>query len=491
MLKELITLVSGLYYAGGCLGGIDYLLAEKLRREEKGAEKPTNTTVRHKKINILLPALFEENVIASTLDNVATLDHPNYKITIITNACDPKTAEVARNHIEKMGYKNAEVKVYDYNPRTKPSALDYAFSDLKEDCDIIGILDAENWFERRDVLKKVETYFEDPGTGAVQTRIIPVYEKNGWWRQMVQLTACTEFANLYSLPSEKEVEEDKTAIGTGSDGRPQKKCGGNLFGYGKMSIKNRFTTPFLGGTGCFYSADAMKELAKIRDGEPVPGPFDPHGLVDDFQSAVNIIGKLSEPKKVVYDPENCVYAYFPDTFRRRLKQATRWSAGKLKSMFETNTFRLKATKAKKFELLREYFFNAVPATNFVALGYLAWSMASNYLGIGPPAPNSDLTWITIPPTCYTVVSTSEQIYKTCKLYGKRVLGKDTGKYFVASLFNQSILQPLANIRAYGKILHSYVTGKPNEWEKTHHQKINLYNTEGVNNHDIKRDGPKS
>jgi cellulose synthase/poly-beta-1,6-N-acetylglucosamine synthase-like glycosyltransferase len=482
MIKEIITLVGSLYYVGGISGISDYVLSEKVKREGKIVKTPTELD-SHKKIKLLIPALFEESVIATTIDNVADLDHPNHSITIITHKTDPKTANVAREHIKKMGYKNIDVREYDYVPKTKPSALNHALSDLNgEGIDIVGVLDAENWFKRKDVLKNIETYFENPSTGAVQIRIVPVYEKGKLMSQLAQLSACVEFANLYSLPKMKEVNEGASA--SDPQGK-RKKYDGNLFTIGKMSVKNRYTQAPLGGTGCFYSVEVLKELTKMRNEKEVKegsalGPFDPFGLVEDFQSSVDIIGRLPEPKNVVYDEKDEVYAYFPNTFRQRLRQLTRWSTGKLNSMLKTNVFKLNTNRAKKIELLREYFFNAIPPANFVALGYLAWSVSFNYLGLGVPVPpDTNLSLFTLFPAAYAALSTSDQVYKTCKFYDKKVFSWDTLKYLTASLTNQWFIQPSASLKAYAKVLKSSINGKPNGWEKTPHQKVDINNTEGI------------
>jgi len=465
-----------MYSIGGVLGLVDYSLAERCRKMEE--EKRSLPLTSNKKITILLPALNEEEVIARTIDNVATLNHPNYRIVIATHPDDTKTTEASRVHIQRKGYNNVSVQELNYKPKTKPSVLNFAFSNLDDKPDIIGILDAENWFKNKDVLRRIEQYFLDPNVGAVQTRIVPVYEKGKVWQQLVQLTACVEFAELYSLPTKKEAEQ------RGKDEKTNGIKKGSLLDYGKMSIKDRFTTPFLGGTGCFYSYDVLEQLAKMREeqeGEAnfVPGPFIPNGLTEDFQSAIKIISELPNPRRIVYDSYDEVYAYFPDEFGQRLKQETRWHTGKIDLMLRTNVLKLKSTRPKKFEIAKEFFFTSTPVVNFAALGYMGWTLASSFFGVRPSPPDHNLFWIMLGPALYAVTSTSDQVYKSCRIYRKRILSKESLKYLVASLLNQWIVQPAATSIAYGKVIKSQLTGKRNGWEKTKHKKIDHEKLEGI------------
>ena len=318
MLETLAVIISGTYYIGMILGTIDLILTLKLKGNIKKTQVIKDKGSKYigkKKIIILIPALKEENIITSTIDRITTLDYPNYKVIVVTHVSDPKTAHIARKHIKDMKYMNIEVREYNYKPMTKPSALNYAILDLLssgEEFDILGIVDAENWFGKRDILQRINRLFEDPHIGALQIRILPIYEKKTFWKEIVQLTACVEFADLYSLSQ------------------------GNLFAYGKMMIKNRYTTPFLGGTGCFYSFKAIEGLISLS---PYLMPFDPYDLTEDFNSSISIIGKIPGQQRIIYDPEDYIYAYFPYSLSRRIRQATRWNIGKLLSMLKINVLK--------------------------------------------------------------------------------------------------------------------------------------------------------
>lgn len=457
MINELLRLITTLYLIGGASNladcGLAFNLGEMREEREKSPLKGDY------EVAILIPALHEESVICGTIKNVGNLQTGpsiNYGATVITHPDDPKTFETAKDCIAEMGFDHVEVISEDYSPKTKPSALNAAYRHLKEQGrlpDIIGILDAENRYSSPDILVDVCRVFDEPKVGAVQIRIIPISDSKGkFW----QHTAAVEFSSLYSLPEDR--------------GRSR-----NPFKWGKMSIRDKFTQPFLGGI-CFFRSAALEALTKvnIRD-KPRGVPFDPYGLTEDFTSTLELI---DQGWKVVYLPKVGVYASFPDSLIGRINQESRWFTGKIQSIWEKPVTSLNVPLRKKLEIIREEFFSVVPPVNLIALVYLGWDILHS-LGLQVPRPPTGTQPFMLTTLAYGILSTIDSVYKTCTMYGKRIFSKEALEFLTASLANQWIVQPLGALKAYKNITSSALTGKPVEWNKTPHRELDGFSVEGM------------
>jgi hypothetical protein len=121
---------------------------------------------------ILVPMRHEEAVAGHTLERLANLDHPDYRVVpIIDHPDDPTTATVAHS---KAGEYPDRVLVAPYPEDTdvhnKPTGLNAAMSMLRRTGIVfewIGIADAEDLFHPR-LLHMVDYRFRRTGAGIVQ-----------------------------------------------------------------------------------------------------------------------------------------------------------------------------------------------------------------------------------------------------------------------------------------------------------------------------------
>lgn len=160
-LMVLIAIFVSMYYWG------IFLLSRK-PKEVKGEINPDLEFV------IVVPCLNEELVIGKTLDSLLALTWSNLRILVVDDASEDRTREIA------LSYKDDRLSLLDH-PRDeqhqgKGRVLNFAYRQLMAsdwvkkkgpDNVIIGVIDADGRVDK-DLIEKVNPYFDDPQAGAVQ-----------------------------------------------------------------------------------------------------------------------------------------------------------------------------------------------------------------------------------------------------------------------------------------------------------------------------------
>jgi exo-beta-1,3-glucanase (GH17 family)/cellulose synthase/poly-beta-1,6-N-acetylglucosamine synthase-like glycosyltransferase len=129
---------------------------------------PHDAIKRFPKVSLHLPCYNEPPAMVKlTIDSLMALDYPNFEILVLdNNTKDPKVWEPVRDYCESLGEK---VKFFHLAPwpGAKAGALNFALTQTAEDAEIIGVVDSD-YQVRRDWLRSLVPYFEDPKVGHVQ-----------------------------------------------------------------------------------------------------------------------------------------------------------------------------------------------------------------------------------------------------------------------------------------------------------------------------------
>ncbi|MHA1291716.1 MAG: glycosyltransferase family 2 protein [Promethearchaeota archaeon] len=111
-------------------------------------------------ITLLIPVYNEEKFIRKKIDNSLDLDYPKDKLEIVvTSESDDKTNEIVK------GYKNRGVKLFAYSGRDGKQFTIYR-TIHKCSGEIIVFTDANSMF-KKDAIKKLVVYFNEPNVGCV------------------------------------------------------------------------------------------------------------------------------------------------------------------------------------------------------------------------------------------------------------------------------------------------------------------------------------
>jgi cellulose synthase/poly-beta-1,6-N-acetylglucosamine synthase-like glycosyltransferase len=121
-----------------------------------GVFRKTDTTDRfdyYRKILILIPAFKEDIVILEVVEDALKQDYPaeNYKIIVIADSLSDKTIDL----LHEFPIETLEVE---FSDSTKSKALNAACYQIKEDYDIVVILDADNLMAK-DFLSRINLGF--------------------------------------------------------------------------------------------------------------------------------------------------------------------------------------------------------------------------------------------------------------------------------------------------------------------------------------------
>ena len=117
-------------------------------------------------VSIMIPAHNEESVIKNTVENISTIDYPNYEIILIDDRSSDNTATVIKELADK--YENVIAMIRDKGAFPGKSAvLNDALSVAKGDA--ILVFDADATVEP-DFLNKLIPHIEPADIGAVQAR---------------------------------------------------------------------------------------------------------------------------------------------------------------------------------------------------------------------------------------------------------------------------------------------------------------------------------
>lgn len=147
-------------------------------------------------VSIMIPAHNEESVIENTVNNIRTIDYPNYEIIVIDDRSSDNTAKVIKELADKYDNVIAMVRSLDAFPG-KSAVLNDALEVAKGDA--ILVFDADATVEP-DFLNKLIPHLEPADVGAVQARKI-IRNKD-----VNLLTRCQN--NEYTMDTHMQVGRD-------------------------------------------------------------------------------------------------------------------------------------------------------------------------------------------------------------------------------------------------------------------------------------------
>ena len=129
------------------------------------------------RVTIIVPTYNEAELIEKKLDNLYEQDYPKDKLEIIV--VDSASTDGTPDRVREWASKHPDIKLRLLEEpirRGMVPALNYALKHVPEDTEIVVFTDADAFWER-DSLRKVVSYFADPGVGAVTTLIAPLQER--------------------------------------------------------------------------------------------------------------------------------------------------------------------------------------------------------------------------------------------------------------------------------------------------------------------------
>ena len=146
-----------------------YLVLATKHRKRKLLKKPQIINEDYKPfVSIMIPAHNEEKVITSTVNNILSIDYPNFEVIVIDDRSEDNTAEV----IKKLEEEHENVKAIIRNKNDFPgksAVLNDALKFAKGEA--ILVFDADATVEP-DILKIMIPALEPEDVGAVQARKI-------------------------------------------------------------------------------------------------------------------------------------------------------------------------------------------------------------------------------------------------------------------------------------------------------------------------------
>lgn len=129
---------------------------------------PPDTIKRFPKVSLHLPCYNEPpEMVKLTIDSLLALDYPNLEILVLDN--NTKKEEVWKPIEAYCATLGDHVKFFHLAPwpGAKAGALNFALTQTAPDAEIIGVVDSD-YQVRKDWLRSLVPYFEDPKVGHVQ-----------------------------------------------------------------------------------------------------------------------------------------------------------------------------------------------------------------------------------------------------------------------------------------------------------------------------------
>ena len=242
-----------------------------------------NTTDQIPKVNyyptvdIFVAIHNEEKVIAATIENLLSLNYPNYLIYLINDHSIDSTKEIVDKYYSHFPEKIKVIHRLDDTGSGKASGLNYAFQHSKGE--LIAVFDADAKVES-DFLLKMVPYLDDDLTGAVQSQ------------KRISNSAINYLAKL----QENEY------------------CLDNYFQCGRDVIQGNVE---LRGNGQIIKRDVLEEV----------GLWDEETLTDDLELSTRL---TINGWQIRFCREAIVLEQAPINFRSLLLQRLRWAEGSLR-----------------------------------------------------------------------------------------------------------------------------------------------------------------
>ena len=228
-------------------------------------------------IDIFLALHNEENVIASTIENLLSLNYPNYLIYLINDRSSDSTQNILEKYQTIFPEKIKLFNLYDEESKGKAAALNYAFKHSHGE--LIAVFDADAKIEQ-DFLLKMVPYLEDDQIAAVQS----------------QKRVSNSTTNYLTKLQENEY------------------CLDNYFQCGRDVIEGNVE---LRGNGQIIKREVLQKV----------GMWDEETLTDDLELSTRLI---VNGWQIRFCPEAIVQEQAPITASALVKQRLRWAEGSLR-----------------------------------------------------------------------------------------------------------------------------------------------------------------
>jgi len=270
-----------------------YILYRETNLEDDYIDITYNEEPKQTRIAVMVPVFREENVIGRTLDFLVkaaeAYDPKLVRVYVGTYPNDLATRKIVNEFERNYPSIVEEVVNPKPGPTTKAQNLNNIYDNIKRKFDLIGIHDAEDFIP------------------------FNIFNATNYWHIMRvkndEKLAGLQFAvraktDNYSLTNSVYMLTFRLT---------------NLF----LTAKNKGFVPSH-GTGTYYKQGTLDEVLKRRG-----YVWDEKNFTEDFEVSLylyHVIGKT-----LLYIPYPYIEEYFPSSFKRAVKQMSRWSYGILQS----------------------------------------------------------------------------------------------------------------------------------------------------------------
>jgi cellulose synthase/poly-beta-1,6-N-acetylglucosamine synthase-like glycosyltransferase len=148
-------------------------------RDDEGlaaTEFPESDSPPRHSFSLIVPARHEERVLATTLQRMADLSHPDWEVIVVVGDDDPGTKRVARE--ATAGDPRFRIIVDKTPVKNKPRALNAALPHCNGD--VVGVFDAED-VVAPDVLIAVDRAFQESDADIVQGAVQLMNFQSSWY----------------------------------------------------------------------------------------------------------------------------------------------------------------------------------------------------------------------------------------------------------------------------------------------------------------------
>lgn len=360
--------------------------------------------------SLLVPARHEQQVLATTVEKLTRLAHPDFEVIVIVGHDDPETEQVARSVAERHP-SMVRVIVDDSVPKNKPKALNRALPHCRGD--VVGVFDAEDDVDVR-LLRVVDSAFRQHRAHVVQGGVQLLNFRSSWY----SLRNCLEYFFWFRS---------------------------------RLHLHARHGFIPLGGNTVFVRTDLLRAV----DG------WDAECLAEDCELGVRL-SALGAKVAVAYDPLLVTREETPDTIRGLVKQRTRWNQGFLQ-VLRKGLWRQLPTRRQRV-LAR--FTLAQPFLQAFAGICIPLSILTGVL-VRVPLGVALFTFLPAIPTIAMGVFEAIGLREFCRVYYVRARAWD----YVILILGTPIYQILLGIAAIRAVARE-LTGQRG-WEKTAHSGAHL------------------
>ena len=355
--------------------------------------------------SLIVPARHEARILGTTLEGLATLDHPDYEVVVVVGEDDPETADAARasssRHPDRI-----RVVVDESRPKSKPRALNRALPECSGD--VVGVFDAEDAVHPA-LLRRVDALFAETGADIVQGGVQLV----DYWSSWYAVRNCLEY--YFWFRSRLHFHADARFIP-------------------------------LGGNTVFVRSERLRQS----------GGWDPDCLAEDCELGVRLSAGGARVA-VAYDPGLATREETPPTVGGLFRQRTRWNQGFLQVLRKGDWRRLPTTRQR---LLARYTL-AMPFLQAFTGVLIPLSAASIFV-LDVPVLLALFSFVPLIVTAVTLAVEVVGLYDLRRLFGGHARRRDVVRLVVGAPAYQLMLAGAAVRAVWRELL-----GR-NNWEKTAH-----------------------